>query len=282
MNRKYFLHRAVAERQYEALSIFLESPTKDLEAIEGQRTPMRLAVELKSAEAIERLGRAGARTDDPFYRLRAIFDYQVRRGLLQVPTFDVNGRFSEDVRSVGRVLSMTMVEGAVHFREFDALREFVAAGADVNLRDEIGATPLLLALIESTSTTDFVEMIRFLLASGADPKSALIESKLTALHYAAYRQSAELVNDLLQHGASPNALDADRRTPLVLTIYEAGYTYSIVSSEVEDNLRRLVAAGTDLSLKDNRGKTALGAAKSFQSRYMEGIVRYLESIHAPE
>ena len=84
----------------------------------------------------------------------------------------------------------------------------LAAGADINVRNRQGRTPLFLAAREGRK-----EFARYLIAHGADV-NAPDERKFTPLYWAAARGDRALVELLLAHGADVHARTVDGNTPL--------------------------------------------------------------------
>ncbi len=70
----------------------------------------------------------------------------------------------------------------VYRKDFNALRQAVAQGANLNSVDEDGRTPLMHAVL---ATDADLEMISFLMANGANPNTADAGQRWTALHFAA-------------------------------------------------------------------------------------------------
>ncbi len=119
------------------------------------------------------------------------------------------------------------------------------AGADVNLRNRRGETPLKIAAFEC------IRAVPFLLERGADPTLADTASD-TALH-GIVRYKAEtmapLLDGLLQAGADINYQNRHGQTPLIKTAY---------ASTVRDAVAPLLLAnGADPNRQDCRGATLL-------------------------
>ena len=74
----------------------------------------------------------------------------------------------------------------------------LAAGANVNDADAWGVSAMVLA-----AHSGFTEMVEFLLDKGADANAA--GPGFTALHEAIMRRDEKMVDELLAHGANPNA-----------------------------------------------------------------------------
>lgn len=75
-----------------------------------------------------------------------------------------------------------------------------------------------------------------------------------ALNRAAVYNQAEMVRLLLEHGADPNVQNGEGDTPLICaTKYAGGHAPTV---------KLLVEGGTDLTITDKSGKTALDYAKA--------------------
>jgi ankyrin repeat protein len=107
------------------------------------------------------------------------------------------------------------VDGDARLNTVAVLERLVAAGADLELRQHYGWTPLLRAIIEGTSLE-----VKTLLGAGANPNVALpaatlpaFNGGLTALMAAlASSHAEEKVDALLRAGADPVRTDASGRT----------------------------------------------------------------------
>jgi ankyrin repeat protein len=82
-------------------------------------------------------------------------------------------------------------------------------GIDVDVRNTVGATPLLVA----SSRVNTSGVVRWLLDHGADP-DAQIRDGSSPLHQAIRYGMIELVGVLVEHGANVETKDEEGRTPL--------------------------------------------------------------------
>lgn len=83
-------------------------------------------------------------------------------------------------------------------------------GADLNIRDEDGATPLFAAAAEGLSN-----VVRTLTATGrCDVNLAQYDTGRTPLHLLAYKGHAECIPDLIDAGADVNLYDKQQRSAL--------------------------------------------------------------------
>ena len=107
--------------------------------------------------------------------------------------------------SPNELLHQAVIDGNI-----EAVKQHIAAGADVNAKDENGVTPL--------HWTETKEIAELLIAKGADVNAKDDWSGSTPLHRAAtfgYKEIAEL---LIAKGADVNARTGSGETPLDLAI----------------------------------------------------------------
>ena len=147
----------------------------------------------------------------------------------------------------------TPLHDAIEQNDVAAVVALLDAGADPNLKNERGLSPLLLSMNVSGDTT---AVIVALLDAGADPNRSY-----PPVLRAAYRGIPETITALLGAGANPNARDRKGNTPLHRAA-GPGHTAAVTA---------LLAAGanpnvenaekyTPLYLAAGRGRTATIAA----------------------
>jgi hypothetical protein len=137
------------------------------------------------------------------------------------------------------------LQGAARQGDVEALKQFIANGADLNEVDR-GYTPLT-AAVESTR----IESIRTLLEGGANP-NAKDGRGSTALHDAATRGQAEAIDLLLAKGADVKAADDLGQTPL----------HRASATNHSDIVEKLLTAGADVNAEDKMRRTPLSVARS--------------------
>jgi ankyrin repeat protein len=124
------------------------------------------------------------------------------------------------------------------------------AGANPNIIDENGATPLhLIAIYNDLSLTQ--ELLKY--GAHIDARDNF---QKTPLHIAVIRSSEKYVEQLLKQGADPNTRDAEGKTPLHISSndYRTGRGYSI---NLACRVDILLKGGANPNIQDNLGNNSL-------------------------
>ena len=107
-------------------------------------------------------------------------------------------------------LAFTAMNQAAYFGHADAMRHLLRFGADVNVVDGHGGTPLVAACLNGA-----VECVRMLLSNKADVNKAT-KNGTTPLHKAAIRGYDKIIRMLIVAGADCNIKDKNNKTSLEL------------------------------------------------------------------
>lgn len=147
-------------------------------------------------------------------------------------------RHGADVNGWDQSRTSTPLLAAVMIKHIEAVRILLAAGADPNVRGNEGDSPL-----RSCADNGLLEMARLLLHCGA---SKTIDegggsTGKNALGFAATRLDVEMVRLLLAHGANPQARDLDKMTPLDRFRYEPVPENAAAEERLQE-IRRLLGA----------------------------------------
>jgi ankyrin repeat protein len=150
-----------------------------------------------------------------------------------------------DRKQAGEVLLAAAAEGDV-----DAMRQALKDGADPNVKDENGNTPLMMVSVDMLFGEER-SIIPELVAKKAkvDHQNA---AGMTALMYAARENRTENVKALLAAGAKPDVRDGDGWTALMYASYNGSW----------GSFDELVAAKASVSLEDAEGWTPMMLAIS--------------------
>jgi ankyrin repeat protein len=135
----------------------------------------------------------------------------------------------------------TPLYGASFYGRTEIVSLLLQKGADINVKDKDGETPLYGASQDGNK-----EIVSMLLQKGADTDIADKNSR-TPLYWASSRGHKEIVSMLLQKGADTDIADKNSRTPLYWASFY-GRT-EIVSM--------LLQNGADINVKDKDGQTPL-------------------------
>ena len=128
--------------------------------------------------------------------------------------------------------------------DLSAVNRLLKAGADVNALNDKGSSALTIALDwRHTAVAK-----RLLAVPGIQVDHRKNESDDTPLQQAALSGDTELVKMLLAKGANANAQGLFKRTPLMWAAWTRASKPGLV--------KMLLAAGADVSLRDDQGKTA--------------------------
>jgi len=96
----------------------------------------------------------------------------------------------------------------------EAVKQHIAAGADVNAKSDSGGTPL-----GGAAHRGHKKAAELLIAKGADVNAKDSKGR-TSLHHAAFRGRKEIAELLITKGADVNAKDDDGKTPLDWAVEE--------------------------------------------------------------
>jgi len=147
--------------------------------------------------------------------------------------------------------------------KYDAARLLLKKGANVNLTDSYGTSPLHLAVCCKKVELSFIE---HLIQKGADVNYKNTSDGLTSLHYASSSGSVDMAKLLIDKGADINAADHKGTTPLMLAVQKNSLPVA----------KLLLERGADISLRDKHKKNAMSYAKGIFTKKKE-MIKLLES-----
>jgi len=150
----------------------------------------------------------------------------------------------------------------------EAVKQHIAAGTDVNVKDKVGGTPL-----HRAAYWGHKEIVELLIDNGADVNAERHETvrvpadKITPIHEAAYAASEatyktylEIMSILIAAGADVNA-KVPFNTPLEAVI------------RLPEIVELLIANGVDVNTRDSRNRTPLDRAIAFKQPETADLLR---------
>jgi ankyrin repeat protein len=159
-------------------------------------------------------------------------------------------------------ISLPIISHAIQWGHIELVETLIEKGANLELRDITGRTPLLWAGYRSNDYRNLdylnIKINRLLIEAGADVNARAIPNQHasdedsvsisdTALIQAARRGSAELADMLVKAGADLDAQNDEGQTALMVA----------AQADHRELIELLMKAGADLTLRDKVGKTAL-------------------------
>ncbi|MGE3228589.1 MAG: quinoprotein dehydrogenase-associated putative ABC transporter substrate-binding protein [Hyphomicrobium sp.] len=153
------------------------------------------------------------------------------------------------------------LENAIIAKDADRVRFLIKKGADVNMRDSGGASPL-----DTAARNRITSLVEILIDAGADPNSADADGFFPLLH-AINRNHVPTVEMLARKGADLNKRNKQEITPLSWAIgdgkffaakalIDAGADVNMPSGY--ENVTPLMVAATQLAAKTRSGNLAQG------------------------
>ena len=268
-NPAWRLLLAIDTRDHQALQALLnrgESPNK--RAPNGQ-IPLNTAAQIGDLDAVQMLVKAGAEINPSNPKRTAVLHDAVEFGQVDVVRFLLANGAQVDAPYGGE----TALFSALHHRRQDLLKLLIEAGADVNVRNAQGYTPLMIA-----AQDDNLSLVRFLHGAGArfsspqeellymasdgsvdDIRRILAQGTNVNWHYgggvtpliaAAQNGQTAAVKCLLAAGAKVNDFDTQNDTALMFAI----------KSQHQSTIQALIDGGADVTLVDMGGVSTLTQA----------------------
>jgi len=142
--------------------------------------------------------------------------------------------------------SSDIFHGAEH-NDMSLVHQGLAGGGDVNVSNLQGVTPLILAVKNWPQNT---QLITTLLKAGANPNA--VSSDTSPIHEAVRKNSQQVLQLLLEHGAQVNLQITDGKTPLHLAIQQSQF----------EMVNYLLSKGADPRMKTQQNVTCLHFASS--------------------
>ena len=131
--------------------------------------------------------------------------------------------------------------------QIETVQALIAAGADVNFRNNDGHSALILA-----AARGHIAVVGYLIAAGADVNARDNVHGISSLNLAATQGHTEMVRDLIAAGADVNARTNNGISALIRA----------ASDGQTEIVRDLIAAGADVNARTDTGYSALSLTRS--------------------
>jgi uncharacterized protein len=227
--------------------------------------------------------------------------YAARQGSLEAARTLVDAGAKLDLADPDGTTALML---AIMNSHYDTAAMIVEKGADPNVTDAAGMAALYAAVDMNTlgevfghparTSTDklsALDLMKMLLAHGANPNAALKTPTLqrahtpgepslnegsTPLMRAAKNGDSPAIRLLLEHGANPNAIQKNHATPLMFAAGLGRGTGAFTKdyateADLLESVKVLVAAGADINAVNDTGETPL----HFGAQASDDIVKFL-------
>lgn len=203
------LFRAAHRGSDEIIRILLDGHADPNAVDKWGNTPLFEGAQQGQVKAVELLLKSGAKIDATNKHTQTPLYEAVRNGKAVIAGLLLKHGANPNVCSEGTAFAP--LHYAAMRGDSDLLNALLEAGSQVDAKGEFNATPLHMAAAHGQPRA-----VERLLVAGADV-NAKTEKGQTPLHFAVtfgYTNTAEVVSDLLGHGADPSIVDANGLTAL--------------------------------------------------------------------
>ena len=237
------LHRAAWQGKVAEIKVLLDADA-DIEA-RGDTcgTPLQMASDYGEVAAAETLVAAGAAIEDACDRPENVALFAA---VCSGERETVEGLLADGIADIGcqNRQGNTLLHLAARAGHTGLIEVLITAGADVNVANKRGESPIHSATAARAASENSADIIALLVSRGC-PVDAVDVDGQTALHLAALH-SVPAINALLKADANIEALDAGGDTPLMTA---SGFGGS------EECFKALIAAGANVDVTNERGNT---------------------------
>ncbi|MCY1059406.1 DUF4274 domain-containing protein [Nannocystis sp. SCPEA4] len=172
---------------------------------------------------------------------------------------------------LGRKVGELAILEACAAGRLDEVIAWVKTGPDINAKID-GDLPLACA-----ARAGHLEVVRFLLDAGADPKKRVGGAGLNTLHWASVSRRVDVIRLLLERGMNIDIKGQWGRTALHgAAFYDPAHW---LSAGMEEHTRFLLALGADPGITDSDGKTPLALAELIAN---EPAAQLLRAVTPPD
>jgi ankyrin repeat protein len=177
----------------------------------------------------------------------------VRAGNADIVKFLISKGADVNIKDI---YGQTPIQIAPHIGNAEVVIQLVSKGAEINIKNSIGRTPL-----HDTVYHNQFQIVKYLVSQGAEINTKDIRSK-TPLHDGVINNNVEISKYLITKGADVNVKDGDGKTSL---------HYAVINENLP-LIKTLVSTGADVNIRNKFNRIPLHYAAD--EGYLE-IVKYL-------
>ena len=158
-------------------------------------------------------------------------------------------------------LNKKLLQAAISATKASEIKKLVEAGADINVHNEWGLTPVMLA----AQYNHCVAVLKALIELGGDIHEAEPKYRSNALHLAANNSdNPKVIETLLSAGANIDARNYLGETALIMAVNNNSETKIAT---------QLIKCGADINVCDYQGHSVLDYAKAVKKTYIINLLK---------
>ena len=263
------LHAAVTSGRTEVVRVLIQAGAHVNDLDGNEETPLNDAVLKGNITIVQELLNAGADVNRTNKNGKIPLAVALEKGYDDIAKLLCNATVGLKPVEKERDLECDLLTAAEK-GTIEQVRDLIRQGADVNVQDEYGFTPLISAIIN-----EHLDICKELVKAGADVNMKS-EAGMTALHFLGDRlysplstNDLECMNELVHEGADVNSQTNSGNTPLMLILSRIRFGDGVDAFDEFDKSYQeadasateiMLNAGLDPNIADKEGNTMLHEA----------------------
>lgn len=183
-----------------------------------------------------------------------------------------------DINAKEDFTGWTVLMNAASYNENSAIVDIILKnGADINVRNSVGATALMLASLHNKNP----DVIDTLIRHGSDVNTR-DENGKTALIYACKNDNPDIIRTLIKHGAKTDVRYNDLMNLDGTFSQKTAFTLAAEENTNPEVIEIFIKEGANVNSKDDKGNTVLGGAVTFNKNpaVIETLIKHGADVNA--